>query len=254
MKARVYNIIQKLFFIVLVIGFVILSTAAKIKKEQNVVKGVEVKVDRSKGHFFVDEEYIIKTFEEQLPRKGERITNKSLTGLKKRIVQNAFLKDAFIYKNRHNDVAIYIEQRTPICRVLDVTGKSYYIDQEMNKFPLSTSYTPKVPLITGYVPDNGLMEGIVQEERMKKIISNIVEIRKDDFWTSMISQYYIGPNGKLEFITRLGNYRVSFDENGNINDQLRRLEIFFYEIAQNKGWNKYKKVDIKFNNQIVCSK
>ena len=79
-------------------------------------------------------------------------------------------------------------------------------------------------------------------------------ITKDKFLKAQIEQIYVEPNGEFELIPRVGSHTILMGTADNLEDKFERLFVF-YRIGLNKtGWSRYNIINIKFKNQVVCSK
>ena len=79
-------------------------------------------------------------------------------------------------------------------------------------------------------------------------------ITEDKFLKSQIEQIYVDPNGEFELIPRIGNHIILVGGAENLEDKFERLFVFYKYGLSKTGWSKYNIINIKFKNQIVCSK
>jgi len=59
---------------------------------------------------------------------------------------------------------------------------------------------------------------------------------------------------EFELIPRVGAHLILFGSIDNYERKFRNLKIFYEQGLNNIGWNKYEKINLKFDNQIVCTK
>ena len=78
-------------------------------------------------------------------------------------------------------------------------------------------------------------------------------VNKSDFWKSQITQLHFYDN-EFIIIPRVGDHKIYFGELLNINSKLENLFQFYTKVIPTKGWQKYKNVILKYENQIVCTK
>ena len=83
-------------------------------------------------------------------------------------------------------------------------------------------------------------------------------LQEDKFWNNQIEQIYVKTNKEkkpvVELIPRVGNHVVYMGSISDYKKKLRRLRIFYEKAMGTVGWNKYDKINLEFNNQIVCTK
>ena len=61
-------------------------------------------------------------------------------------------------------------------------------------------------------------------------------------------------NGQMEMFPRVGNHVISFGQPKDMKKKMERLRTFYTEVLNKVGWNKYKRIDLQYSNQIVCVK
>jgi cell division protein FtsQ len=64
----------------------------------------------------------------------------------------------------------------------------------------------------------------------------------------------VNEHQELELIPRVGNHRVLLGDTIDLQDKFRRLMIFYKEGLSKTGWNNYSVINLKFRNQVVCTK
>ena len=69
----------------------------------------------------------------------------------------------------------------------------------------------------------------------------------------MIDQVDITPSYKFELIPKLGDQVILFGDATNIEKKFDKLKLFYKNVISVKGWKKYSKINLEFDNQIVAS-
>lgn len=136
-----------------------------------------------------------------------------------------------------------VKQKTPIARVFD-EGGSFYIDYEGNRMPLSTNFTARVPLVSGRInKDNN--ENLAE---LFRIIYN------DAFLKKNIIGIEVMPNGSLKMHNRNFDYQIDFGILINVERKFKNYKAFFQKAVLDSSLYKYKKIDLRFTDQVVCTK
>lgn len=165
-----------------------------------------------------------------------------LNELEKALKSNPMIKTAEVYVAVNGLLKAKIEQKTPIARVS--TNASYYIDDEGLFMPLSKNYSARVPLVTGYVEKNNLKSvykvarKIKDDEFLKK---HVIEIHQD-----LNSEVFLRLR-KYKFIVQLGD--VNF-----LDKKVNNLKAFYKKNLKDKTLSNYSKVNLRFENQVICTK
>ena len=136
-----------------------------------------------------------------------------------------------------------VKQKTPIARVFE-DGVSFYIDYKGNRMPLSTNFTARVPLVAGGI-NNKNNEDLV----------NLFRIIYDDaFLKKNIIGIEIMPNGSLKMHNRNFDYQIDFGKSMNVERKFKNYKAFFQKAVLDSSLYKYKKIDLRFTDQVVCTK
>jgi cell division protein FtsQ len=107
---------------------------------------------------------------------------------------------------------------------------------------------------------NYLQDSIRQKDSLlyNSVMNNLFTlgmfIMKNDFLKALIEEVYVNKNGEFELIPRLKNQLIIFGTTENMNDKFERLMIFYKKGLSITGWQRYNVINIKFKNQVICSK
>ncbi len=182
----------------------------------------------------------------QLYPKGKALKEINTQQIEEALQSNPFISQAVCYRSASDQICINATQRLPIMRMISDHGEDYYIDAKGHLMkPSATTYAAKLVVVTGnlsaaYAVNHLLPLGII--------------LQNDSFWNNMIQQVNITDKGTVELIPRIGDHIVHLGKPENYQDKLYRLKVFYEKGLSKIGWNKYSKIDLEFNNQIVCTR
>ena len=163
---------------------------------------------------------------------------------------NPWVKNAEIFVDNKMTLNIELTQRVPKARIFTTKGGSFYIDSNGFEMPLSERYAYPVPVFTGFVKHS---EDSINEIMKHKIIylSNI--ITDHEFWNQQITQIeHTSSEGFVLFGTT-GDQRIIFGDTVNAYEKLNNLYSFYKQISNKIGWDKYTKLDLRYDGQVVAS-
>lgn len=166
----------------------------------------------------------------------------ALNTLEIALKSNPMIKTAEVYVAVNGTLNAEIEQRTPIARVR--TNTSYYIDDEGFYMPLSNNYTARVPLVTGFVEKNNL----------KPIYVVAKKIRQDEFLKKHVIEINQNKNKDIYLRLRQCSFLVQLGNTNHLQKKINNLKVFYQKSLKEKTLNTYSKVNLQFNNQVVCTK
>jgi cell division protein FtsQ len=212
---------------------------------KNSARKVSVPVIKFIGedNLFVTEETVSKL----LIQNQQTVANKpkeiiDLNGLEKALTSNPMIKEAQVFVDVEGNLTAEIAQKKPIARVS--TNASYYIDDLGSFMPLSTNYTARVPIITGTVFKNDLANVF--------IIANAV--RQDDFLKKHVIEIRQNENGSIDLKLRLQDFTVQLGSLKSLNKKINNLKAFYQKALRDETLDNYSIVNLKFDNQVVCTK
>ena len=166
-----------------------------------------------------------------------------LNKLEKSINKNRMVEKSDVYVTIDGTLRAKVKQKTPIARVFDNSG-SFYIDYEGSTMPLSELNSARVPLVWGEITDKN-----------KKKLSEILKmIYNDEFLKKNIIGVQILPKDELLMKNRNYNFDILFGKPINIEKKFNNYKAFFQKEVNDSILNKYKKINLKFTQQVVCKK
>jgi len=225
----------------------------------------EIYIDKSNGHVFVTEELVL----EKMSDMGYSFTNQLMGDIEVDRIEKALLnmpgvKNAEVFKFNSGIVQIDITQRKPIARVImKDSPEGFYLDETGEKMPLSDYYVAKVPIFNGEIKKgrNGYSINELYENdslRAISVIDDIYEVaqlfEENKFMRAQIVQIYFNQDQEMEMIPRVGNHRILFGDSKDADIKFKKMTRFYTEVINPKELNLYDTLNIKYINQIICSK
>ena len=62
------------------------------------------------------------------------------------------------------------------------------------------------------------------------------------------------PDQEVELVPRVGNHRIMLGTLEGFEEKLAHLKLFYEQAIPKMGWEKYSMINLKYKNQIVCTK
>lgn len=228
-----------------------------IRKSQNeqVCDEIAVSVDYSDNLFFVDEKDIQKTLSTSFDSiKGQKMSTLNLSSIEKAVLKNQLIADAKVYKSVDGKLNVEVKQRKPMVRVFSENGFSFYIDKNENFMPLSRKYTSDVLVASGHFPTPQHPDSLFNDSIYYQLVELVDFINEDEFWKAQIQQIYLTGNHEFELIPRVGSHTILIGSVENLEEKLNNLFILYKNGLNKLGWNQYSYINLKFKDQIVCTK
>jgi cell division protein FtsQ len=223
------------------------------KQGDTAIKGVTVKIDNFSGNHFLDESDIMDLM--QLKKEnlmGTSIKSVNLKGIEQKIKKQPFIKKADLYTDLKGNLVVRAELRRPIARIVRNDGPDGYIAEDGTIMPVSEKFTSRVVLVSGsYVSQLLKQNNMHEKEESKKILEFIASIRKDEFWNAQIAQLDIDSKARITIFPQVGDEKIEFGKPVDMDVKFKKLMIFYKEILPRTGWNKYDRVNLEYEGQIV---
>jgi len=174
------------------------------------------------------------------------------------------VRNVGIYNAAGGKLCINVEQRTPILRIINNNQQGYYIDNEGYIFPLSKHYGHRSLIANGDIKEtikrykaihiDSLYSNKSKETQTLKELYQLAHyIWNDDLLRALIEQIYVNRN-EYEMIPRIGSQVIYFGTIENIENKFFNLKTVYFKVFSNLGWQKYKTINLKFENQVICVK
>jgi len=260
--ARVLNII--LWTIVIVTIGIVLGFVNKTRSGQLLTQSdVNIDIDYETENRFVDEDdvkmHIINSNDTLLKEIG----NYDILEIEQKINNNPAIKDAQIYKTIDGKIKVNVKQRLPIARIFS-KNDSYYIDEYGNLMPLSQKYTARLLVVNGHLNEpfaaryqlnyKYLADSIQPKTLLDDVFILTNFINKSEFWKAQIEQVYVNKDSEFELIPKVGNHIIVLGGIDYLEKKFEKLMVFYKKGLSKTGWNEYSSINLKYKNQIVCTK
>lgn len=268
MKINYKKILVTVLWIIALSGLTA-SLAFVSKKERQVkVENLDITVNSKGENDFVDEDDVKEFFSErQDVILNAEVKNININALEKALNSHPAVENADLSMDVNGDIKISVTQRTPLVRVLTMGGESYYIDTQSKLMPLSDKYTARVLVVNGYIHEpysrrymfsvNEIAKNeIFREVSMLDDIYEMADfITKDTLLNGLIHQLSINKEKEFEMFPSIGNHKIVFGDATDIADKFEKLKLFYKDgLNKTDNWNKYSTVNLKYKNQVVCTK
>jgi cell division protein FtsQ len=182
---------------------------------------------------------------------GSKMENINTEAIEKVVSKNGAILKADAYKTvvRESDgykgaITLKVKHRTPVLRIFTSSG-SYYMDQSGSRIPVSFNYAADVPVATG---------NISQEMAKNELLPFVDFIQRNKFWKVQIKQIQVNGEGELILTTLVGKQLIEFGTTENMEKKFRNLRAFYEQVLKDNNWDKYDRIILKFENQIIAKK
>ena len=182
------------------------------------------------------------------------------------IRKQPYVEKVAVYENNEGTLFIDVKQREPLLRVINRNFESFYIDRSGALLPVNPGFSARVPVANGAIDASyyknpefrinimAINDSIYFDSLLTNLYRMAIHMQHDPFMKSQIDQIYVDENGEFELIPRIGNHVILFGKAEDIDLKFNKLYAFYKLGLNNIGWTKYNVINIKYKNQVVCSK
>jgi len=237
---------------ILVVAGIIAFTEGR--QEGLVIGDVRVKVDNINENHFLDEQDILSLMEfDQVAMKGAGFSEVNMREVERKIKKQPFIQDAQLYSDLKGNIIVRTSLRRPIARIVRNDGPDGYIAEDGTVMPVSDKFTSRVVLVGGsYIQTMLKQRNLTSSEEGRMLMHVIETIREDEFWKAQIAQLNIDSKMRITMLPQVGNERIEFGKPERVAQKFDKLMIFYKEILPRMGWNKYSRVNLEYEGQIVA--
>ncbi len=158
--------------------------------------------------------------------------------------RHPLIVSANCHKGQRGHVYIRLSQKEPMLRIQANDGSDYYMDFNCETFQ-STSYSKNLLLATGHISAHYADSVLFP---MAKLIC------KDEFWNNQVMQINVLSDETIEIVPRVGDNILYLGDGSGVERKLERLEEFYRYGLSHAGWNKYERISVELDNQIICKR
>lgn len=214
------------------------------KNEKRTIDEIDILFKGEEGYF------VTETDVKNLVNKNfgnTSVVDKTMLDLNKleiNVLENKLIKRAEAYLTVDGKLKVEVWQKQALGRVIQ-EDSTFYLDEEGQKIPLSMHFSERVPVI----------QGTVDEQNQQQLKQMLEIIREDEFLRKDITGIVIDQAGSVLIKSRINSYDIVFGRLEEIDRKLKNYKAFVeYTMNDQIDVNSYKTINLKFTQQVVCTK
>ncbi|MFZ4400394.1 MAG: cell division protein FtsQ/DivIB [Bacteroidales bacterium] len=254
-------------WVILIVGLIAGLIFSGIFHQNRTCKAVEIDINyASADPFFTAEDINSFLIQKNDSIKGKKISEINENLIENIIKENPYIIDADVFTTMDGILKINITQRKAIVRIINKMNQQFYLDNLGVKMPINNKYPANVVIATGNINayyslfspsdlnqrDDTL--NLMKDSIFYGIYKVADYISKNMFLKAQIEQIYMNENSEIELIPKLGEQIIIFGNAENIEEKFNKLLIIYKEAFNKLGWDKYKLINLTYENQVVCTK
>jgi cell division protein FtsQ len=232
---------------------VVLLVAAIQVKDRKACSDIKIDIDATGENVFVDTSEVAAVLRKNNAAIGVAVENIPLALVEKELEKSAWIKDAQLFFDNNQLLTVKITERMPVARVFMQNGKSFYIDSSAKMLPLSDRHTARIPVFTSFPVIKDTMKST--DSAVLQDVKSIAQyVQQDTFWAAQVAQVDITPQHTYEVIPVLGDQVINLGNATDLDTKFRKLYAFYKQVWSKTGFEKYSRVDVQYDGQVVAVK
>ncbi|MCC8088269.1 MAG: hypothetical protein LIO79_03265 [Rikenellaceae bacterium] len=259
-------IINILVWTALIVYMVFAVRHCSVRNSGIVCSGLNIVVKDSARYRFVTPQSI----EDILKSKGigydsVRLDSVNIAGVERALAENPYIKQYKVYTTLNGKLNIELRQRKPLVRIQSDNGYKIYITDDMNVVPVNNFHVD-VPVVTGmpqlpfdkdfigciFAETDGEKKSDENNDFIHNLINFVNFLNNSTFWSAQIVQINVISGNQIELVPRAGDQIILLGELDGYKARLDKLMKFYTKGLPYEGWNRYKYIDLRFKDQVIC--
>lgn len=252
---KIFNII---FWVIIISG--IIYALNFVGKRQSKIKCDEftIIIDYNYSEPFFTKEDIKNQINKIIDTiEGKHISDIPVLEMEAILNKNPFIQKADVFSTLTGKLSVTILQKHPVIRITNTKNNNIYIDKNGSIMPAGNGSPARVLIANGYIyaPLERVKDTNLYNYKILKDIFQMAKfIHQDKLLKAQIEQIYVTQSGEFELIPKLGNHIIKFGKINEMERKFKKLIAFYKNGIYNDGLTKYKTLDLKYNNQVICSR
>jgi cell division protein FtsQ len=242
-KMKLKRVLKYVLFLLTVVFLGFLHSFSFARNQQKKVSEIIIEFEEGENQFLSHSMVNKLLIQNKITVKNQAKSVIDLYGLENKVFNNPYVEKASVFLTIDGTLKSIVKQRTPVARIITKTD-SYYIDKQGVKVPLADTYSARVLLVSG----------VANEDGVKEILPLLSVISEDNFLRKEIVSIEKLDVDAYQFSARSGNHKIDFGNLTDLDVKFRKLKAFYNKTFLDKTINNYKTINVKYHNQVVCTK
>lgn len=257
------RILSLIVWFVSAAALLVLLGFAREAYHNSTVGDIQVHIVRAEAKGFIAETEVLQLLNEISDSVvGQSVKQLKMEQLSGELKQNPWAQKSNLRAGLDGVLRVHLYERQAILRVYNQRNQSVYVDQTGAIFHTSRNFTPRVQIASGHIHFPALREhqtahihdSIYRETRMHELFILAKALQQDDFLHALIDQIYVNSLGEYELSPKLGRAYILLGELDRLHEKLNILQRYYRQSAYDPGMLDYRSINLKYRNQIVCTK
>ena len=254
----VKKILSIVAWVLTAVALIVLFVFARENYLTSPVKDVKVNIERESDSGFIKERLLLADINGL--RGHSDIGTVNMSAIQKHLEAIPWIEDNSAYIDLEGTLCVNVKEYDPVLRIFGNNGRSVFLTENGVSIPTNRLYTPHVLVANGSfslrndTTSCALNDTILDDQALIEALHVYKAITRNPFMQSCIGQVYRNSRGSFDIVVKDIDAKVTLGDTCQIDDKLRRAEIFIKQKAGSAEINEMKNINLKYKNQVVCTK
>lgn len=257
------KIIQISFSAILIAGAIFLVGFTGNEHRGKTYHSFRILVLNAEDQAMISDEEIRELVREQFGDiEGSRMTAVNLHKLENFIRGNPYISSCEAYQTLSGTLTLKARAREPLVRIFNQDLEQYLIDYNGCLMPVNPAKPFHLLIANGHITEHYSSPcktvtkpgPLAENSILREIYTVAMHISQDAFLSSFIDQVYVNEKQELELIPKIGHQVIYFGKAEDTAEKLGNLKAFYQQVMSKIDWRIYSSIDLKYKNQVVCTK
>ena len=204
-----------------------------------------ISVEQNDSINFVSPQFIYSELKEaDFKVKGELLDSVQIDSIENYFKGKDYIEDARCYFIDNNAVRLDITPIRPFIRLLS-GNQFYYVNKKGKRVKADAQYFINLPIVK--------YDG-KKEFKLTSLIPMLDHIEKNDFLRELVTMVEVADSNNIYLIPCIAGHKINMGSLENYESKFKKLQRFYNEVLQVKGWNAYETINLKWDHQIVAKR
>lgn len=236
--------------LLIIIGF------AESQQQRKRCKSIVVEIDKGQSeHFFITKSDVERLLNDsgQDPVMGKHFGQLDFRILEQRVLSNQLVKTCQVFRDVEGNLQVSLEQHRPVARISFAGSlnslRDLYVGEDGSLFPMSEHYTARVMVLSGEYFEKRISLRKIQDQQLMEFVQFVDQ---NPLWKAQVTQADVDEHREIALIPQVGNQVIEFGTATDIEKKFDKIKVFYTTIQPAQGDKDYRRVNVKYRNQIVC--
>jgi len=249
-----FSIAKEIQIIMVLAVVVVLAGFADRNLQQNTCKDIVVTLENVRENHFIDEADVLNMVE-TIP--GEVRTRSfseiNFREIEERLKTHRNFREVQLFNDFKGNMVVNVSLRRPMARLVQEEGPDAYLSEEGLIMPVSDRYSTRVIVLSGPVVGQLILDQDLNATDYGKLLLEMLNyINEDSFLKKQVAEIELKEDGRVNLLPQIGSQTIEFGKPEQLEDKFLKLKVFYKTILPRQGWNKYERVNLEFEGQIVA--